>query len=239
MHTQRKTHTHTRACGACILSADSAGDADALDRAVAELLDHCDAHGTPVVYALSRRRLGHVVGQRQPASVAAVRRADGAEARLATVRDMAAARAAAFVCAVCDAAPTVAPPDGQTVLEVAARVGLASCVDALLASPGTSTAPAHAPSPGLLHAAARGGHVRVLLRLLRTGADPTAVDSDGRTALEVAHWHHHPRAVAALAPVSPAVNVAALAAGPAPASLILPASPGSSSSSGAEDDAEE
>ena len=34
------------------------GATDALDRAVAELLDTCAAHGTPVVTALSRRRLG-------------------------------------------------------------------------------------------------------------------------------------------------------------------------------------
>lgn len=53
-----------------------------------------------------------------------------------------------------------------------------------------------------LHMAALRGQERIVRRHLAQGADPTATDTEGFTALALAVRHGHPRVVAALLPVS-------------------------------------
>ena len=187
---------------------------------MAELLDACHAHGIPVLFALSRRRLGEAVGHRQPASVVAVRRVDGVEGTFPTVLTLAAEAAQQFVRLFC-AAPAVANAAGELPVHVAAAYGYTACLAALLRTGGDPNVPstdARRWTP--LHFAAHGGHVRTVQLLLTAGASPAVHDATGHTPLAVAYLRHHDRAVAVLKPCSPPLDLGALTRGPPPPALV-------------------
>lgn len=197
---------------------------DALDRVVAELLDACHAHGIPVLFVLSRRRLGEAVGHRQPASVVAVRRVDGVEGIFPNVLTLAAEAAQQFAAVFCAAPAAIANAAGELPVHVAAAYGYTACLAALLRTGGyANVASTDARRWTPLHFAAHGGHVRTVQLLLTAGASPSIQDAAGHTPLAVAYLRHHDRAVAVLKPCSPALDLAALTRGPPPPALIGPA----------------
>lgn len=95
-------------------------------------------------------------------------------------------------------ASAAAGVDNVARLVVSARHGIVEAVAACLDSGIAPGAPS-AEGVTALHAAARGGHVRVLRLLLERGADPcTELDRNGATALCRAARHGHARAAAML-----------------------------------------
>ena len=70
-----------------------------------------------------------------------------------------------------------------------------------------------------LHLAASAGHDRVVGLMLRAGADPAQTDADGRIPLLLAFLNHHDRVVTRLRPVSPPLELSAIARGAAPTTL--------------------
>ena len=99
----------------------------------------------------------------------------------------------------------------------AAAYGLASCVTQVLSAPDAVSDKDASTTP--LHLAASAGHDRVVGLMLRAGADPAQTDADGRIPLLLAFLNHHDRVVTRLRPVSPPLELSAIARGAAPTTL--------------------
>ena len=88
---------------------------------------------------------------------------------------------------------------GETALYYACAAGSAPVARLLLEAGADVQATASSMGWSALHAAAWRGHLEVVLVLNRFGADPHAMNHDGRTALDVAHKRTHAALLGALA----------------------------------------